>query len=131
MHGKRDKDRVIPIGNELKRWIGLYRELRQQHGITDPEFFTRPGGKPLYPSLVYNIVHTALQTVGGASKMSPHVLRHTFASVMLNSGAGLESVKELMGHESLTTTQIYTHITFNQLKDNYKHAHPRAQKKGE
>lgn len=131
VHGKRDKDRVIPIGHELKEWIELYRSLRSQQGVTDDEFFVRPGGGKLYPSLVYNIVHNNLESVGGCEKMSPHVLRHTFASVMLNGGAGLESVKEILGHESLATTQIYTHITFNQLKENYNHAHPRAQKKGE
>lgn len=131
VHGKRDKDRVIPIGPELKEWIELYRTLRSQQGVTDDEFFVRPGGGKLYPSLVYRIVHYNLESVGGCEKMSPHVLRHTFASVMLNGGAGLESVKEILGHESLATTQIYTHITFNQLKENYNHAHPRAQKKGE
>lgn len=131
VHGKRDKDRVIPIGPELTRWIEMYRRLRAEQGASDDEFFVRPGGGRLYPSLVYRIVHEALESVGGSSKMSPHVLRHTFASVMLNSGAGLESVKEILGHESLATTQIYTHITFNQLKENYNHAHPRAQKKGE
>lgn len=131
VHGKRDKDRVIPFGHELRQWIERYRTLRSELGVTDEEFFTRPGGGRLYPSLVYNIVHEALKSVGGTSKMSPHVLRHTFASVMLNSGAGLESVKEILGHESLATTQIYTHITFSELKDNYKHAHPRAIKKGE
>ncbi len=131
VHGKRDKDRVIPFGNELKRWIELYRSLRDTLGIHDKAFFVRETGGSLYPSMVYRIVHNSLQSVGGSDKMSPHVLRHTFASVMLNNGAGLESVKELLGHESLATTQLYTHITFNQLKDNYKHAHPRAQKKGE
>lgn len=131
VHGKRDKDRVIPFGHELAQWIERYRGLRTEQGIADDEFFTRQSGGKMYPSLVYRIVHDNLASVGGSSKMSPHVLRHTFASVMLNSGAGLESVKEILGHESLATTQLYTHITFNQLKDNYKHAHPRAQKKGE
>lgn len=131
VHGKRDKDRVIPIGGELSRWIATYRTLRNDLGVSDDEFFVRERGGKLYPSLVYNIVHNNLAMVGGANKMSPHVLRHTFASVMLNSGAGLESVKEILGHESLATTQIYTHINFNQLKENYKHAHPRALKKGE
>lgn len=131
VHGKRDKDRVIPIGGELTQWISLYRQLRSELGVSDSEFFVREHGGKLYPSLVYNIVNKNLAMVGGANKMSPHVLRHTFASVMLNSGAGLESVKEILGHESLATTQIYTHINFNQLKENYKHAHPRALKKGE
>ena len=131
VHGKRNKDRVIPFGPELARWITLYRSLRDQAGSADPQFFVRARGGKLYPSLVYGIVRKALESVGGSSKMSPHVLRHTFASVMLNDGAGLESVKELLGHESLATTQIYTHVTFNQLKENYIHAHPRALKKGE
>ena len=131
VHGKRDKDRVIPFGHELAQWIETYRALRQELHVGDEEFFVRPGGGKLYPSHVYNIVHSNLARVGGSRKMSPHVLRHTFASVMLNSGAGLESVKEILGHESLATTQIYTHITFNQLKENYKHAHPRALKKGD
>ena len=87
-------------------------------------------GKPLYPSLVYRVVHDSLAWAGGSGKLSPHVLRHTFASVMLNHGAGLNSVKELLGHESLATTQIYTHVTFSELKKNYKLAHPRALKKG-
>ena len=87
-------------------------------------------GKPLYPTLVYRVVHDSLQSVGGTDKYSPHVLRHTFASAMLNGGAELNSVKELLGHESLAATQVYTHITFSELKDNYQLAHPRALKKG-
>ena len=94
------------------------------------EFFVRENGKPLYPSLVYKVVHDALQAAGGTDKFSPHVLRHSFASAMLNNGAQLNNVKELLGHESLAATQIYTHITFSELKDNYQSAHPRALKKG-
>ncbi len=128
VHGKRDKDRIVPIGPELAQAIGRYRQLR-----TPPArgtFFVTLKGEPLYPAAVYRVVHRALRQAGVQGKASPHVLRHSFASAMLNSGAQLGSVKDLLGHESLATTQIYTHITFSELKNNYKQAHPRALKKG-
>lgn len=131
VHGKRNKDRIVPFGGELLGWIERYRHLRlQQVECVCDEFFVRPNGKALYPSLVYNVVHDALQAAGGTDKFSPHVLRHSFASAMLNNGAQLNNVKELLGHESLAATQVYTHITFSELKDNYQSAHPRALKKG-
>ena len=131
VHGKRNKDRIVPFGSELLGWIERYRHLRSQQVTCEcDEFFVRENGKPLYPSLVYNVVHDALQAAGGTDKFSPHVLRHSFASAMLNNGAQLNNVKELLGHESLAATQIYTHITFSELKDNYQSAHPRALKKG-
>lgn len=130
VHGKRDKDRIIPFGHELAEWIGIYRNLRSEaYGRCDT-FFVRRDGLPLYPSLVYKVVHEALESVGGGDKLSPHVLRHTFASAMLNDGAEINSVKEILGHESLAATQVYTHVTFNELRNNYKLAHPRALKKG-
>lgn len=129
VHGKRDKDRIVPFGDELRRWIETYRQLRNSQCGSTEAFFVRETGEPLYPSLVYRIVKHALQRVGGSAKQSPHVLRHTFASSMLNGGAELNSVKELLGHESLAATQIYTHVTFSELKNNYKLAHPRALKK--
>ena len=131
VHGKRNKDRIVPFGSELLGWIERYRHLRSQQVTCGcDEFFVRENGKPLYPSLVYKVVHDALQAAGGTDKFSPHVLRHSFASAMLNNGAQLNNVKELLGHESLAATQIYTHITFSELKDNYQSAHPRALKKG-
>lgn len=131
VHGKRNKDRIVPFGDELLCWIDLYRRLRhEQVAGTSEEFFVRAKGGALYPSLVYNVVHNALKAAGGCNKYSPHVLRHTFASAMLNAGAQLNNVKELLGHESLAATQVYTHITFSELKDNYQLAHPRALKKG-
>ena len=131
VHGKRNKDRIVPFGSELLEWIVRYRELRsQQVAAVCDAFFVRPNGKALYPSLVYNVVHDALQAAGGTDKFSPHVLRHSFASAMLNNGAQLNNVKELLGHESLAATQVYTHITFSELKDNYQSAHPRALEKG-
>lgn len=129
--GKRNKYRIVPFGPELKKEISYYRVLRDEITECSPTaFFVRVNGEPLYPSLVYNIVHEQLASAGAVDKMSPHVLRHTFASVMLNNGAELNSVKEILGHESLAATQVYTHITFSELKKNYKLAHPRAIKKG-
>ena len=131
VRGKRNKDRIVPFGSELLGWIERYRDLRSQQVTCEcDEFFVGTNGKPLYPSLVYNVVHDALQAAGGTDKFSPHVLRHSFASAMLNNGAQLNNVKELLGHESLAATQVYTHITFSELKDNYQSAHPRALKKG-
>ncbi len=130
VRGKRDKDRVIPFGTELAAWIERYRRLRDRAGQRGDTFFTRHDGQPLYPSLVYRVVHGALTQAGVAGKASPHVLRHSFATAMLTGGARLDSVKQLLGHESVATTQVYTHITISDLKNNYKHAHPRALKKG-
>ena len=130
VHGKRDKDRIIPFGTELALWIDNYRSLRDKMVGEGEYFFVRENGQPLYPMLVYRVVRQALQQAGVTSKRSPHVLRHSFATAMLNDGAQLNSVKELLGHESLATTQIYTHVTFSELKNNYKLAHPRALNKG-
>ena len=130
VHGKRDKDRIIPFGTELAQAIDSYRLLRDELVSGCEHFFVKEDGNPLYPMLVYRIVRRALQEVGVTSKRSPHVLRHSFATAMLNDGAAINSVKELLGHESLATTQIYTHVTFSELKNNYKLAHPRALKKG-
>lgn len=131
VHGKRDKDRIVPIGPELCAAIDAYRRLRDKQVARGcDEFFLTARGKAIYPSLVYRVVHRSLQQAGGTGKMSPHVLRHTFASAMLNGGADIDSVKQLLGHESLAATQVYTHITFSELINNYKQAHPRALKKG-
>ena len=130
VHGKRNKDRIIPFGTELAQSINEYRAMRDTVVKGADRFFVRPDGSPLYPMLVYRVVKNLLGEAGVTSKRSPHVLRHSFATVMLNNGASLNSVKEILGHESLATTQIYTHVTFSELKKNYKLAHPRALKKG-
>ncbi|MCM1482744.1 MAG: tyrosine-type recombinase/integrase [Muribaculaceae bacterium] len=131
--GKRNKERIIPFGEELTELINTYRTLRAE-AIGSPDahtpFFVRPSGKPLYRKAVYNIVHSALAQGGAhARRLSPHVLRHSFATDMLNNGADLTAVQQLLGHRSLSTTQIYTHITYRDLQHNYELAHPRAKKK--
>ena len=128
--GKRNKERVIPYGNLLKQSIDRYRVLRNEAVGETERFFVRKSGVAMYDRLVYNIVHRALGEVSTLAKKSPHVLRHSFASAMLNDGAGINSVKELLGHSSLASTEVYTHITFEELKQSYKQAHPRAEKKG-
>ena len=132
VHGKRNKDRIIPFGQELADLINDYRQLRDsQAEATDGDiFFVRKNGLPLYRKLIYNIVHSSLEGNVHASRKSPHVMRHSFATDMLNGGAQLTSVQQLLGHKSLTATQIYTHISYRDLKQIYSQAHPRAQKKG-
>ena len=130
VRGKRDKDRIVPFGDELAQWVEHYRHLRATVKPECDNLLVTAKGRPLYPSLVYHVVHDGLATAGGTGTLRPHVLRHTFASVMLNSGAQLNSVKELLGHESLAATQVYTHVTLSELQHNYQLAHPRALKKG-
>ena len=129
--GKRNKQRIVPFGEELRAEIETYRRARQASvGNENAAFFVKNDGAPLYAGFVHRLVTRRLGEVTSLSRRSPHVLRHTFASAMLNEGAELNSVKELLGHQSLASTQVYTHITFEELKHNYKQAHPRAAKKG-
>ncbi len=130
--GKRNKERIIPFGRELSEMISHYRTLREKlpDGADADVFFVRPDGKPLYRQLVYRVVHEALTDYGvRTAKRSPHMLRHSFATDMLNGGADLNAVQKLLGHASLETTQRYTHLSYRELQQNYKLAHPRAQKK--
>ena len=125
--GKRNKQRLIPFAGELAADLREYIIIRNE---TIPErsdaFFVLKNGKRMYPEKVYGIVRRNLAKVVSVKKKSPHVLRHTFATAMLNHEAELKSVKELLGHESLATTEIYTHTTFEELKKVYEQAHPRA-----
>lgn len=125
--GKRNKQRIIPFGEELRTVLKGYISVRDNtvKRIDDALFVTKKG-KRTTRVIIYNYVNKALSMVCTLKKKSPHVLRHSFATVMLNHGAGLESVQKLLGHESLRTTEIYTHTTFEQLKKVYKSAHPRA-----
>ena len=127
--GKRNKERIIPFGEELRQAIESYRRARSRclGSQTPPEdFFVRPDGTPLYPMLVQRVVKEALTGHSNAARLSPHTLRHSFATDMLNNGAELTAVQQPMGHASLATTQMYTHITFRELLKNYRLAHPRA-----
>ncbi len=129
--GKRNKERVIPFGSELREAIERYREARAGYTgqpFTEMFFVRREEGLPIYPSLVERVVKRELTGHSRASRLSPHTLRHSFATDMLNNGADLSAVQQLLGHQSLATTQVYTHITYRDLKQNYELAHPRAQK---
>lgn len=127
--GKRNKERLVPFTAVLKRDVLRYLDLRKQEtgGYDHNDFlFITQSGKKLYPVMVYRIVRSYLQLVTQVEKRSPHVLRHTFATHMLNNGADLNAIKELLGHSNLSATQVYTHNTFEKLKKVYKQAHPRA-----
>ena len=126
--GKRDKQRLIPFSDNLKETMLSYINIRSET-IDSPAnniFFVRKNGKKLTNSIVYGIVNKRLSEIPNLSKKSPHVLRHTFATSMLNNGADLNAVKELLGHASLSSTEVYTHTTFEELKKVYHQAHPRA-----
>ena len=125
--GKRNKQRIVPFGQELGEALKAYRNIRDERGEKNGEaFFLNDKGNRMTADQVYGLVRKYLSAVTSLKKRSPHVLRHTFATAMLNNGAGLESIKKLLGHESVSTTEIYAHTTFEQLKRVYKEAHPRA-----
>ena len=125
--GKRNKQRLIPFGERLKGMLSTYQQLRDEMIPQRSEaFFVQKNGERVTAGLVYNMVKRDLSKVVTLKKRSPHVLRHSFATNMLNNRASLGAVKELLGHERLTTTEIYTHTTFEELKKEYEHAHPRA-----
>lgn len=125
--GKRNKVRIIPYGELLQQKINLYLRYRGRLQSQQDNFLLMPSGKRATPSSVYRLVNQALAPLLQYTKKSPHVLRHSFASALLNEGADLMAVKELLGHETISTTSIYTHTTFEELKQMYN-AHPRAQK---
>jgi integrase/recombinase XerC len=128
--GKRNKQRLIPFADGLKELMLAYAEVRNREiGVSRGWFLIRKNGEQLSTGIVYNIVRKCLSDISTLSKRSPHVLRHSFATSMLNNGAELNAVKELLGHSSLASTSVYTHTTFEELKKVY-HAHPRAKKEG-
>ncbi len=126
--GKRRKERIIPLDREFCNTLKRYLSVRSDTfpGMKEEWFFLTTAGRKLYPRLVYRVVHGFLSMVTTADKRSPHILRHTFATHMLNKGADLNAIKELLGHANLSATEVYTHNTFEKLKSIYKQAHPRA-----
>ncbi|MCD6201379.1 MAG: tyrosine-type recombinase/integrase [Bacteroidales bacterium] len=124
--GKRKKQRLIPLTHELEQDLKHYMEEKHRNFPEADYLFLTGKGRPLYPRLIYRIVHQYLGLVTTLSKKSPHVLRHTFATHLLNRGADLNAIKEMLGHANLSATQIYAHSTFKRLRNIYKQAHPRA-----
>ena len=124
--GKRNKQRIIPFGEELKAGLKHYIAVHDELFSQDTPLFVSTKAQRLTKGQVLGIVKKYLSLVTTQKKRSPHVLRHTFATAMLNNGADLEAIKELLGHESISTTEVYTHTTFADLKKEYERAHPRA-----
>lgn len=124
--GKRSKERVIPFGCDLKKQLEAYIELKKIHSLPGDLLLYKENGQRVYDKWVYLLVKNELAEVTTLSKKSPHVLRHSFATHLLNNGAEINAVKELLGHAGLAATQVYTHNTIEKLKKTYKKAHPRA-----
>jgi integrase/recombinase XerC len=122
--GKRNKERIIPFNPQIKEQIKKYKKIKED--LSDEYLFVNNKGKKLDPKIIYLLVKSYLSQVTTLEKRSPHVLRHTFATHMLNNGADLNSIKELLGHANLSATQIYTHNTVEKLKNIHKLAHPKA-----
>lgn len=123
--GKRNKERIIPMTEELKEILASYLD----QNIESPYIFQTPSGKPLYPNFVYRNVRDLLSMYSTQRKNSPHVLRHTFATHILNNGGELNAIKEILGHANLSATQVYTHNSAERLKNIHKQAHPKGNKK--
>ncbi|PHR69208.1 MAG: integrase [Lutibacter sp.] len=126
--GKRNKDRFVPLLLSVKDSIKKYLLEREKENLTIDFLFFTDKRKKLYPTLVYRVINEYFSTVSSKVKKSPHVLRHSFATHLLNEGADLNSVKELLGHSSLASTQVYTHSSMSKLKEVYNNAHPRSNK---
>ena len=126
--GKRNKQRIIPLNHELRLLLTKYIELKKSENFSNKSLIliVTNKGAEAYPKLVYLIVQKYLSNISTQSKRSPHVLRHTFATSLLNKGADLNAIKELLGHANLSATQIYTHNSVERLKSIYKLAHPKA-----
>ncbi len=124
--GKRNKERIIPVTPMLNRYLNNFSLEKNKIGIVSNFFFSSENGKQLYPKQVYRIVNHYLGMVTTLQKKSPHVLRHTFATHILDNGADINAIKEILGHSNLSATQIYTHNSLEKIKRVYKQAHPRG-----
>jgi integrase/recombinase XerC len=128
VRGKGQRDRMVPFGPHLQGVIERYLARAETEGIaTEAALLVRPDGKPLYGELVYRIVRRELTQISALQRRSPHVMRHTYATHLLDRGADLNAIKDLLGHQSLAATQVYTHNSISKLKTVYKQAHPRAE----
>lgn len=130
VHGKRNKDRMIPIGEELLKLIDNYIVIRNNQfpNCNNSSLIVDDKGNMASPQFVYSLIHEMLKGITTIEQKSPHVLRHTFATHLLNRGADIRAIQKLLGHSSLNSTQIYTHNTIDKLKDVYKKAHPYGDK---
>ena len=126
--GKRNKERLIPISSDLFQSISTFIQIKSAKGFKIEYLLILDNGKKLYPTFVYRKINHYLSLATNMDRKSPHVLRHTFATHMLNRGSGLETLKDLLGHANLSATQIYTHNSFAQLTSIYSQAHPRGRK---
>lgn len=126
--GKRNKERIVPIGKDLVELIRRYRKLKPEGPDSQVFLMVKKDGIKLYPEFVYRKINAYLGSVTNVRTKSPHVIRHSFATHLLNRGAGLETLKELLGHASLSATQVYTHNSFAQINSIYSQAHPRGRK---
>ena len=125
--GKRNKERIVPLSKELLEIMEDYIERRAEIcAPSEKHLIISNSGKKAYPKLIYRSINSTLTKVSTQKKRSPHIMRHSFATHLLNHGADLNAVKELLGHSNLSATQVYTHNTFEKLKTIYKQAHPRA-----
>jgi integrase/recombinase XerC len=124
--GKRNKERIIPVPATLVQSIRDYLEIRKLQGFEGPVLLLTDHGQPLYPMFVQRCVKKHISLVSNVSKTSPHVLRHTYATHLLNNGADINAIKELLGHASLAATQVYTHNSIERLKTIYKQSHPKS-----
>jgi integrase/recombinase XerC len=131
IQGKGNKERFLPVLPEIQEMLKAYLEDMPLEADRSPQapLLRTDKGKPLYPTFVYRTINKYLQEVSTKVKKSPHILRHTFATHLLNRGADLNSVKELLGHASLASTQVYTHSSIEELKKVHQAAHPRSEKK--
>ena len=127
--GKRNKERLIPIEIELAHNISDYMALKRQTVGENEWLFVSAKGKPVTPSTVYQTVRKYMTGLSNADRISPHVFRHSFATHILAEGGNIQAIKELLGHENLATTEVYTHVTREHLKEEYRHAHPRSKKR--
>lgn len=127
--GKRNKDRFVPLLSSVIQTLKKYLELKKEFSIGVEELFITEKGNKIYETLVYRVINSYFSKVSTKEKKSPHILRHSFATHLLNEGADLNSVKELLGHSSLASTQVYTHNSLNAIKKVYNQAHPKSNKK--